>query len=76
MGGGGFNESHCGRSSALRSSALWSSALRSPSLAEKDEQMPAENADERVEEQNVSFVTFAFVSHAAKRRRRKEKFNH
>lgn len=66
-GWGGFKESRCGRSSALRSPS---------SLAEKDEQMPAENTDERVEEQSVSFVTFVFVSHAAKRRRRKAKFNH
>lgn len=66
LGGGRFKESRCGRSSALRSPS---------SLAEKDEQMPAENTDERVEEQSVSFVTFVFVSHAAKRRRRKAKCN-
>lgn len=66
-GVGVVKESRCGRSSALCSPS---------SLAEKDEQMPAENTDERVEEQNVSFVTFVVVSHAAKRRRRKAKFNH
>lgn len=39
------------------------------SVAAKDEQMPAEYSEERVEEHSVSFVTFVFISHAAKRRR-------
>lgn len=45
-------------------------------LAAEDEQMPAEYSEERVEEHSVSFVTFVFISHAAKCRRWKAKFNH
>lgn len=47
-----------------------------PSLAAKDEQMPAEYSEERVEEHSVTFVTFVVVLHAAKRHRQKAKFNH